>query len=187
MKVIVAMTVMTQRHGQFGPLAQASRGGEKKKRTKFKESLKTMVQRVKEFVKVSLTSSSIIVCHVITFLKPGTPRNKEESMKNLKTQFILAQTPGATNKVKTHRTNTGLKDTFQTYFIDRLLDAGKRRRGNVDPKTVVNQLVETFPSETMSPVWRIRGICEYKLSNRLYLMVLQVWILMQIHRLKFYM
>ncbi|KAJ3809763.1 hypothetical protein EV368DRAFT_89490 [Lentinula lateritia] len=118
----------------------ASRGGEKKKRTKFKESLKTMVQRVKEFV------------------KPGTPRNKEESMKNLKTQFILAQTPGATNKVKTHRTNTGLKDTFQTYFIDRLLDAGKRRRGNVDPKTVVNQLVETFPSETMSPVWRIRGL-----------------------------
>ncbi|KAJ3805860.1 hypothetical protein F5876DRAFT_81326 [Lentinula aff. lateritia] len=119
----------------------ASRNAEtKKKRAKFKESLKTLVKRVKDFV------------------LPGTPRNKAESIEKLKTQFVLAQTPSATNKVKSHRTDNGLKDTFQTFFIDRLLSAAKRRPGNNDPTAAVNQLMESFPSETMSPVWRIRGL-----------------------------
>ncbi|KAJ3829433.1 hypothetical protein F5880DRAFT_396644 [Lentinula raphanica] len=124
--------------GHSDATSVASTGG-KKKRTKFKESLQTMVSRVKAFV------------------KPGKARTRTESIEALRSQFVEAQNPGAGTRVKSKRTETGLKDTYQTFFIDRLLNASKRRQG-IEPRTALHDTLKDFPSETMSPVWRIRGL-----------------------------
>ncbi|KAJ3776881.1 hypothetical protein FB446DRAFT_784792 [Lentinula raphanica] len=89
--------------------------------------------------------------------QPGKPRTKSESIAALQSQFIEAQTPGAGNRIKSKRTESGLKDTYQNFFINRLLDASKRRQGT-EPRSAINATLKDFPSETMSPVWRIRGL-----------------------------
>ncbi|KAJ3714464.1 hypothetical protein C8R42DRAFT_726467 [Lentinula raphanica] len=123
----------------------ASKGG-KKKRTKFKESLQTMVNRVKAFV------------------KPGKPQKKSESIAALKTQFIEAQTPGAGNRIKAKRipgpagqvpVSTGQQQVTGQDV------GGKIPAGQVtgaQPVTTPQDTLQGFPSETMSPVWRIRGL-----------------------------
>ncbi|KAJ3715764.1 hypothetical protein C8R42DRAFT_704476 [Lentinula raphanica] len=115
--------------GHSDATSVASTGG-KKKRTKFKESLQTMVSRVKAFV------------------KPGKARTRTESIEALRSQFVEAQNPGAGTRVKSKRTETGLKDTYQTFFIDRLLNASKRRQG-IEPRTALHDTLKDFPSETM--------------------------------------
>lgn len=52
------------------------------------------------------------------------------------------------------RTVTGMKDTFQSFFIDQLLNSYKRRRGASNTPT---QPISNLPPDTMSPVWRLWG------------------------------
>ncbi|KAJ3844653.1 hypothetical protein F5878DRAFT_706070 [Lentinula raphanica] len=120
----------------------ASKGGTKKKPTKYKESLASMVARVKAFV------------------KPGKPRHKTESIEALKNQLTEAQTSGAQSRISKSRTDTGLKDTYQNFFINRLLNSYKRHRGgcSLNQENTVNDTCHALPEETMSPVWRIRGL-----------------------------
>lgn len=47
-----------------------------------------------------------------------------------------------------------MKDTFQSFFIDQLLNSYKRRRGV--PNTPA-QPISNLPPDTLSPVWRLRG------------------------------
>ncbi|KAJ4473242.1 hypothetical protein C8R41DRAFT_968057, partial [Lentinula lateritia] len=108
----------------------ASKGGKRKKRKVFKESLQSMYNRVKSFV------------------KPGKLRTKNETIAALKSQFVHAETVGTAKKLEEMRTASGIKDTYQMFFINRLL----KRRQNLDN--------EPLPASTdpMSPVWRIRGL-----------------------------
>ncbi|KAE9400250.1 hypothetical protein BT96DRAFT_993265 [Gymnopus androsaceus JB14] len=93
----------------------ASKGGQKKKRMQYKESLASMVNQVKQFVKVTWKTSK--------------QRGKHYS---LKTQFLEAETLGGLTRIKAKHTETGLKDTYQSFFMNRLLDSYKRHRG-LDP------------------------------------------------------
>ncbi|KAF9070032.1 hypothetical protein BDP27DRAFT_1420468 [Rhodocollybia butyracea] len=107
---------------------------------KFKEGLSAIMERVKAFV------------------KPGDPRNKHESVQQLKSQFTLAQAQGNVTKIKEARTETGLKDTYQNFFIERLFSSYKTRRGVDQKQTALNKAISDLPREMMSPVWRIRGL-----------------------------
>lgn len=78
-------------------------------------------------------------------------------MASLHSQIIAAQAPAAANKVKSMRTDTGLKDTFQNFFINQLLDSYKKRRGVANKQAALNSAISGLPQETMSPVWRLRG------------------------------
>ncbi|KAJ3897384.1 hypothetical protein F5879DRAFT_996133 [Lentinula edodes] len=118
--------------GSVGSAASTgSKGGKKKRKRKFNESLQSMVHRVKEFI------------------KPGKPRTKTETMATLRSQFVIAETQGA-SKAKEARTESGVKDTYQLFFIDKFLT---RRRKGVQEKSNI-----PLSQDTMSPVWRIRGL-----------------------------
>ncbi|KAJ3887185.1 hypothetical protein GG344DRAFT_69038 [Lentinula edodes] len=97
----------------------ASKGGKKKKRKVFKESLKTMYDCVKAFVK---------------------------------TQFVHAETVGTAKKIKEMRTESGVKDKYQLFFVNRLLK--RRQNSNAEPL----QASQSATDNPMSPVWRIRGL-----------------------------
>ncbi|KAJ8083506.1 hypothetical protein PM082_009380 [Marasmius tenuissimus] len=118
-----------------------SKGGKKKKkRKKFVESLEAMKRRVFDFI------------------KPGEPRIKDETVKQLGDHFQMAQTLGTITKMKAERTRTGLKDTYQMFFVNRLVNSYKGRRTLHTKTTALNHAKSTLPKETMSPVWRIRGL-----------------------------
>lgn len=55
------------------------------------------------------------------------------------------------------RTATGAKDTFQSFFIDQLLNSYKRQHGVSDTPS---HPVSNLPRDTMSPVWRLCGTFE---------------------------
>ncbi|KAF9076936.1 hypothetical protein BDP27DRAFT_1209356 [Rhodocollybia butyracea] len=98
-----------------------------------------------------------MISRVQAFVKPGTPRTKTETIEALDSQLTEAKTPSSTNRVKTKRTATGIKDTYQSFFIDRLLNAGKRRQGGVTQGALQNEIGK-LPNQTTSPVLRIRGL-----------------------------
>ncbi|KAJ3846380.1 hypothetical protein EV368DRAFT_52883, partial [Lentinula lateritia] len=108
----------------------ASKGGKRKKRKVFKESLQSMYNRVKSFV------------------KPGKPRTKDETIAALKSQFVHAESVGTAKKLEEMRTASGIKDTYQMFFINCLLE---RRQNQSNELHSVSQ-------NLMSPVWRIRGL-----------------------------
>ncbi|KAJ3804502.1 hypothetical protein F5876DRAFT_53309 [Lentinula aff. lateritia] len=110
---------------------EGSETGSKKTRAKFKESLQSMIHRVKGFV------------------KPGKPCTKAETMATIKSQFITAETKG-TSKAKEARTESGIKDTYQVFFIDKFMT--RRRKG------VQEAQAPDLSQDIMSPVWRIKGL-----------------------------
>ncbi|KAJ4465765.1 hypothetical protein C8J55DRAFT_405138, partial [Lentinula edodes] len=108
--------------------------GVKKKRKVFKESLKTMYDRIKSFV------------------KPGNPRKKSETIATLKSHFVHAETVGTAKKLEEMRTASGVKDTYQMFFINRLLK--RRHNSNLEPLRASQNSI----NNPMSPVWRILGL-----------------------------
>ncbi|SJL16514.1 uncharacterized protein ARMOST_20040 [Armillaria ostoyae] len=60
----------------------------------------------------------------------NVPRTKEETMDKLRSQFVEAQILGMGNKIKSMRTDSGLKDTFASFFIDKLINSYKAKRGD---------------------------------------------------------
>ena len=62
-----------------------------------------------------------------------------------------------TQKIKT---NNGVKDTFQELFLERIFAFGRTLRG---PPPEKQNLLDLFikdntPDDTISPVWRIKGM-----------------------------
>ncbi|KAK1221922.1 hypothetical protein PQX77_015250 [Marasmius sp. AFHP31] len=122
-----------------GSIAASETGGGKK-RKKFVESLDAMKRRVMDFI------------------KPGDPCIREETVQQLKEHFQMAQNLGTSMKMKQEQTRTGLKDTYQMFFVNRLLNSYKGQRTLATKTTALNQAKSALPKQTMSPVWRIRGL-----------------------------
>jgi len=97
----------------------------------------------------------------LTFLQFNQPRSKDESLAHLKSIFQQATTVSSKTRVKQMKTNTGLKDTFQDYFTDRIFEFTSKLRGSArDKQAALDKMVKQLPQDskdTMSPVWRIRG------------------------------
>ncbi|KAK1231629.1 hypothetical protein PQX77_005252 [Marasmius sp. AFHP31] len=120
--------------------SKASGGGKKGRRKKFIEGLEAMRARV------------------YNFIKPGAPRTRSESINQLNEHFHLTKQIKNDTRMKKERTRTGLKDTYQMFFVDKLLKSYKSRRTDVTKTLALNRAVQDLPLETMSPVWRIRGL-----------------------------
>ncbi|PBK79410.1 hypothetical protein ARMGADRAFT_1049148 [Armillaria gallica] len=106
--------------------------------------------------KFLLSSGFMNIC--LMLLQPGIPRNKSESIQKLKSQFVQAKELYGSTKVKTLRTQSGLKDTYQGYFIDRLVGSYKSKTGTQGKQMVLDAEIHNLPDETMSPVWQIEGL-----------------------------
>jgi hypothetical protein len=89
----------------------------------------------------------------------GKLRRKEETTKKLRSFFTEASTKLDTKtSVKKSRTEHGLKDKFQMFFIDKLFDSYKKKRGAEIKRAALEAAAATLPDNTMSPVWRIKGV-----------------------------
>lgn len=71
--------------------------------------------------------------------------------------FSEASTLDTKTKVQQMRTNTGVKDTYQLHFLERLFDSYKSKRGTANKQAALDAEINELPSNITSPVWRIKG------------------------------
>ncbi|KAJ7634017.1 hypothetical protein B0H17DRAFT_1164135 [Mycena rosella] len=120
--------------------SQQPTGKVKSRRKKIKESLDQMVERAKSFVKI------------------GRLRTRTETTGTLRTYFKEASTLNTKTRVKTMRTATGIKDTFQIVFLEKLFDSYKGKKGKKAKQEALEAQTRSLPKNTTSPVWRIKGL-----------------------------
>ncbi|KAJ6462550.1 hypothetical protein C8R45DRAFT_841581 [Mycena sanguinolenta] len=123
-------------------VSDSSDTGSKKggRRKKAKESLEQMVRRVKDFVKV------------------GILRKKSETTEQLKSYFTQASTVDTKTQIQNDRTKSGIKDTYQLVFLERLFQSYKGKRGRAAKQAALDACVARLPQNITSPVWRIKGL-----------------------------
>ncbi|KAJ3841467.1 hypothetical protein F5878DRAFT_610142 [Lentinula raphanica] len=115
------------------------RGGKPKKSAQ--ESMKDMITRITDF------------------MKPGIPRKHDETCTELRSQFLEASRVGGGAEFKRMKTKSGIKDTFQGVFAERLQAIATKKGLSRDTKErEIIKLKLSFPEHTTSPVWRIRGL-----------------------------
>ncbi|KAJ3932436.1 MAG: hypothetical protein NXY57DRAFT_894227, partial [Lentinula lateritia] len=113
----------------------------KSKRKKTLESMKDMITRISEF------------------MKSGRPRNREETCKELRSQFVEGSRIGGGTSFKRMKTDSGIKDTFQGEFVDRIQAIATRKGISRERREQeIMRLKNSFPSHVTSPVWRIKGL-----------------------------
>ncbi|KAF9472390.1 hypothetical protein BDN70DRAFT_938219 [Pholiota conissans] len=118
----------------------------RKTRGKYVEDMAATLNRVKGFIKV------------------GKARPLIETMKTLDSYFVEAQTIGAKTKLKTSRTNTGIKDTVQEFFFDKVFESYEKKQGPAAKQQALDNAVAELPSDITSPVWRLRGKVSYMIT-----------------------
>ncbi|KAJ7601530.1 hypothetical protein B0H17DRAFT_1241343 [Mycena rosella] len=112
----------------------------KGKGKRVKETMVQMVNRVKAFVTI------------------GRLRNKSETTEKLRSYFVEASTLDTKTKVQTQRTESGVKDTYQLFFLEKLFQSYKGKRGRAAKQVALNARIAELPKITTSPVWRIKGL-----------------------------
>jgi len=95
---------------------------------------------------------------MLSFLKPIVWQEKEDSITKLQSIFQAASTIGRMTQALKLQTRYGLKDTFQDFFTQQIFSLTRSFRGTVQAKQeAIDNLIQTFPADIMSPVWRIKG------------------------------
>ena len=82
-------------------------------------------------------------------------------MATLQSLFIEAKRLGTQTKIKKMRTLSGLKDTFQIHFIEKLFSSYKNKCGVDARQAALNDQISMLPTaqtKLESPVWRIKGM-----------------------------
>ncbi|KAK7006328.1 hypothetical protein R3P38DRAFT_3366987 [Favolaschia claudopus] len=123
--------------------SEAEAGTAKKKgkgKRKVQESLTQMVQRVTSFMKIDRL------------------RNKTETTEKLKSYFVEASYLDSKTKIQKQRTETGVKDTYQLHFLEKIFESYKGKRGRASKEAALNARLASLPQNTTSPVWRIKGL-----------------------------
>ncbi|ETW79803.1 hypothetical protein HETIRDRAFT_48824 [Heterobasidion irregulare TC 32-1] len=93
------------------------------------------------------------------FLAPTAMRNGEDTQRKLRSIFKTVQRVGGMSQAAKLHTAYGVKDTYQDSFIDRIATLTRKLTGSMASRQKkVDDLVATFPMDTLSPVWRIKGL-----------------------------
>lgn len=91
------------------------------------------------------------------FAQIGRARKKEETESALKAQFIEASTLDSRTRCKDMRTTTGIKDTHQLHFLEKLFNSYKSVRGKDKKQAKLDAALASLPPLITNPVLRIKG------------------------------
>lgn len=72
--------------------------------------------------------------------------------------FEEAQTLDTKTSVKTMRTESGIKDTHQLFFLEKLFSSYKGLRGRDKKQAALQKAINSLPQNITSPVLRIKGV-----------------------------
>lgn len=88
----------------------------------------------------------------------GEPCTKQRTIGILRSMFTQASTLDTKTKAKEMRTETGMKDTYQLHFLDKIFSSYSKKRGTAAKQASLDAELEKLPMNTISPVWRIKGM-----------------------------
>lgn len=71
--------------------------------------------------------------------------------------FEKATVVGNKTALKNLRTEKGVKDTIQEFFLDKLFTSYSGKKGLAQKKQALDNAVRQLPNNITSPVWRIDG------------------------------
>uniref|UniRef100_A0A8H7XVA1 Uncharacterized protein n=1 Tax=Psilocybe cubensis TaxID=181762 RepID=A0A8H7XVA1_PSICU len=107
------------------------------KRRRYKESMESMLRRVSDFIKI------------------GKPRRKKETMATLDSFLEQAKMIGTKSKLRAAKTETGIKDVFQDFFIEKLFKSYKGKVSTQAKEKALKAAVDKLPGDIKSPVWKL--------------------------------
>ena len=85
-------------------------------------------------------------------------RDKVQTMSDLERIYVLATSLGGMVKYKAIKTDNGVKDTYQEYFLDKSSDFIRALNGTVEEKQrKLEQFVGTLPKKPINPLFRLQG------------------------------
>ncbi|KAI0628275.1 hypothetical protein C8Q77DRAFT_1068295 [Trametes polyzona] len=122
------------------------------------DSAQSAIAKKKGRAKRALESMADMVTRVRSFLKPGVPRNKDETARQLRSYFALASTPGTKTTIRNKRTETGIKDTLQLAHLETLFKSYKNKNGRSAKQEALAEAIARLPEQTTNPIWRIREL-----------------------------
>lgn len=73
--------------------------------------------------------------------------------------FDHASTLDTKTKIQKMRTSSGVKDTYQLHFLEKIFNSYKKKRGTESKQAALEAELRTLPTNITSPVWRINGTC----------------------------
>ena len=91
------------------------------------------------------------------FFQVGNLRHKAETQKTLQSYYDKATVVGNKIALKVLRTEQGIKDTVQEFFLDKLFTSYSSKKGLAQKKQALDDAVRRLPEDITSPVWRING------------------------------
>ncbi|KAJ7498183.1 hypothetical protein B0H11DRAFT_2383263 [Mycena galericulata] len=86
----------------------------------------------------------------------GKPKSRRKRFQESLDQ--MASTVGTKTKVQKMRTASGIKDTYQLVFLEKLFDSYKGKRGKEAKQAALDAQRRSLPENIYSPVWRIEGL-----------------------------
>ncbi|KAF9521533.1 hypothetical protein CPB83DRAFT_865442 [Crepidotus variabilis] len=98
-----------------------------------------------------------MVNRVLRFMTIGTERSPSETCDHLKEMLSNASLLQAHSTNQKLRTETGLKDTFLQFFLDRIEISRKNLTGP-RAEQATHSVLEKLPSNVLSPIWRIHDL-----------------------------
>ena len=85
-------------------------------------------------------------------------RSKESTFDSLQAVLAEAKRIGGKTQSKKLKTKSGVKDTYQDYFLEKIYNFTKNLRSrNTESKNQLNEFLATLPKHLMNPIWRLKG------------------------------
>ncbi|KAK7059475.1 hypothetical protein R3P38DRAFT_3303396 [Favolaschia claudopus] len=111
---------------------ESDAAGKKKKRAKGKgkvqETLTQMIHRVNRL------------------------RNKTETTEKLKSYFAEASLVDTKTKIQNQRTESGVKDTYQLHFLEKMFESYRNKRGRAAKEAALSARIASLPKNITSPL-----------------------------------
>ena len=82
-------------------------------------------------------------------------------MKQLSAFHDRAKEVGAKTFLRKMRTESGVKDTVQEHFLDKLFASYKGKQGTQAKQAALDSALQSLPSNITSAVWRLKGILHF--------------------------
>lgn len=92
------------------------------------------------------------------FIQISRPRRKAETTATLDTMFNTAKTLDSKTRVKEMRTDSGVKDTHQLFFLEKLFKSYKGVSGRAQKQAALDKAIDALPDSIITPTMRIKGM-----------------------------
>ncbi len=79
-------------------------------------------------------------------------------MHALDSMFDMTKTLGNEGKVSKMCMDTGVKDTYQLFFLECIFSSYKKLKVKPRKEQALKSTIESLPDNITSPIWHIRGL-----------------------------